>query len=126
MDEQSLCPAELVLGYHRRAPALSTTSNGSDQAGTGPFPDEVTLKLAESAEDDDGREAVLQVKTGGTPVDLGSLPDEVGVAFAFQPNGLIRGANSRAEVISRADVLAFARRRPDLLPGTVQAWLGAV
>lgn len=75
---------------------------------------------------DDGREAVLQVKTGGTPVDLGSLPDEVGVAFAFQPNGLIRGANSRAEVISRADVLAFARRRPDLLPGTVQAWLGAV
>jgi hypothetical protein len=48
----------------------------------------------------DFREAVVQVKTGWSAVDLSSLPSSVDVAFAFQPNGQYAGQNSKA-VITR-------------------------
>lgn len=72
--------------------------------------------------DREGREAVVQVKTGKTPVDLSMLPSSVAVAYAFQPNGIIKGSNPVVQVITREEVLGFMEQHPKLLPGTVQVW----
>jgi hypothetical protein len=73
---------------------------------------------------DDFREAVVQVKTGWSPVDLDTLPSSVDVAFAFQPNGQYSGRNSKAVIIHREEVLDFLQGNPGLIPPAVQFWLG--
>jgi hypothetical protein len=70
----------------------------------------------------DHREAVVQVKTGWSAVDLGTLPPSVDVAFAFQPNGQYTGKNPRALIIKREDVLGFVAANPRLVPDAVLAW----
>jgi hypothetical protein len=71
----------------------------------------------------DFREAVVQVKTGWSPVDLGNLPLSVDVAFAFQANDQYVGENSKAVIISREEILNFITANPRLVPSTVQIWL---
>jgi hypothetical protein len=71
----------------------------------------------------DFREAVVQVKTGWSPVDLSALPPSVDVAFAFQPNAQYQGQNSKAVIISREEILKFVTANPRLIPPTVQLWL---
>jgi hypothetical protein len=70
----------------------------------------------------DFREAVVQVKTGWSAVDLDALPSSVDVAFAFQPNGHYAGKNTRASIIKRKDVLDFVAANPRLVPDAVLAW----
>jgi hypothetical protein len=70
----------------------------------------------------DFREAVVQVKTGWSVVDLGTLPSSVDAAFAFQPNGQYTGQNSKASLIKREDVLQFIAENPRLVPEAVSAW----
>ncbi|MGH7073567.1 MAG: hypothetical protein ACREFD_05115 [Stellaceae bacterium] len=70
----------------------------------------------------DSREAVVQVKTGGSTVDLGALPASIDVAFAFQPNGRYAGEHPRASIIKREDVLQFIASNPRLVPDAVLAW----
>ncbi|NNB92683.1 hypothetical protein HI113_01990 [Corallococcus exiguus] len=74
----------------------------------------------------DGREAVVQVKTGQTKVDLSAMPDTVDVAFAFQPRGLVTGTNVKACIVQPERIMTFMKTSRRLLPGTVQTWLDAV
>jgi hypothetical protein len=71
----------------------------------------------------DFREAVVQVKTGWSPVDLGTLPSSVDVAFVFQANGRYIGKHSKAVILGREEVLSFISANPRLVPSTVQIWL---
>jgi hypothetical protein len=73
---------------------------------------------------EDFREAVVQVKTGWSSIDLGALPSSVDAVFVFQPNGQYHGANPKAVVIRREDVLDFVAANPRLVPPTTQLWLG--
>ena len=71
----------------------------------------------------DFREAVVQVKTGWSPVDLNALPLSVDVAFAFQVNGQYSGQHPRAVIINRDDVLRFVDLNPRLVPPAVNIWI---
>ena len=71
----------------------------------------------------DYREAVVQVKTGFTPIDLGALPSSVGVAFAFQANEQYIGRNPKAVIIKRDDVLNFISNYARLVPDAVAHWM---
>lgn len=70
----------------------------------------------------DFREAVVQVKTGWSAVDLDILPSSVDVAFAFQPNGQYEVENPRGFIIKREDVLNFIATNPRLVPDAVLEW----
>ena len=72
---------------------------------------------------EDFREAVVQVKTGGAPIDLGSLPSSVDVAFAFQPNGYFMGQNPKAVIIGRDEILRFISTHSKLVPRTILVWM---
>lgn len=72
---------------------------------------------------DDFREAVVQVKTGWSPIDLGSLPSSVDVAFAFQPNNYCIGQNPKAIVIGRDEILRFISTHRKLVPSTISIWM---
>lgn len=70
----------------------------------------------------DFREAIIQVKTGSSVVDLGALPSSVDVAFAFQPNGQYIGRNPKAVLITRDEILDFISANPRLVPDAVSEW----
>jgi len=70
----------------------------------------------------DFREAVVQVKTGHSVVDLGAVPSSVDVAFAFQPNEQYVGKNPKAVLIKRDDVIDFISTNPRLVPDAVSGW----
>lgn len=72
---------------------------------------------------EDFREAVVQVKTGGAPIDLGSLPSSVDVAFAFQPNGYFTGQNPKAVIIERDEILRFISTHSKLVPPNISIWM---
>jgi hypothetical protein len=74
----------------------------------------------------DFREAVVQVKTGWSAVDLGALPSSVDIAFAFQPNDQFTGANPKASIITREEVLDFIAANPRLVPDAVLVWSGDI
>jgi hypothetical protein len=71
----------------------------------------------------DHREAVVQVKTGYSVIDLGAMPSSVDVAFAFQPNDQYTGRNPKAVRIKRDDVLGFIAANPRLVPDAVSEWI---
>jgi len=71
----------------------------------------------------DFQEAVVQVKTGWSTIDLGTLPSTMDIAFAFQPNGQYVGENPKASIIKREDVLDFIKSNPFLIPDAVRIWL---
>jgi hypothetical protein len=70
----------------------------------------------------DFKEAVVQVKTGWSSIDLGALPSSIDIAFAFQPNGQYTGANAKASIIRREEVVDFIGAYPRLVPEAVLAW----
>jgi hypothetical protein len=73
----------------------------------------------------DLREAVVQVKTGWSAVDLDALPSSVDVAFVLQPNYQYSGNNRKASIIRREDVLDFIAANPHLIPDAVRDWLSS-
>lgn len=73
------------------------------------------------------RRAIVQIKTGSTPVDLSALAaavvDEATDTYAFATNGGYEGdATLVTEVIGSDELLRFACEHPELLPVRVQTW----
>lgn len=73
------------------------------------------------------RRAIVQVKTGDTPVDLEELAaaraDQTMDTYAFATSGRYRGdTNLVTEIIRADDLLEFVRDHPDLLPLRVRTW----
>lgn len=75
---------------------------------------------------EDGREAVVQVRTGNSPIDLDALPEHL-PAFVFQPKGCYEGVRrDGVKRLDRGELLAFMRANRKLLPHTVQDWMRLV
>ncbi len=76
---------------------------------------------------EDGRSAVVQVKTGNTPADADRIIGIGDHAFLFQSNGVYRGSqDERIEFLDPDDVLAFALTNRHILPPTVTIWLDRI
>jgi hypothetical protein len=75
---------------------------------------------------DSGDEAVVQVKTGTSPVprDRGSLPTRhVGRVFVFSPSGSYSGRRAANVVeLQFDDLVRFMREQPTCLPPLVEHW----
>lgn len=77
----------------------------------------------------DGKLAIIQVKTGGSPVDLDALGRaadhvSVSVAYGFQPNGHYTGTgSSKTSIIQRSSVIEFMQAHRTLLPAPVNIWM---
>lgn len=73
------------------------------------------------------RRAIVQVKTGGTPVDLQELAnavvDDETDTYAFATSGSYEGPRELVtEIIDPEEVLSLARAQPTLLPARVRSW----
>ena len=72
-------------------------------------------------------QAVVQVKTGSSAVDLEQLKKAAGSdhrAYAFSTTGSYTGSGSGVELISSERLLEFMSERPEVLPPRVKGWLG--
>ncbi|HYI00312.1 hypothetical protein [Hyalangium sp.] len=71
-------------------------------------------------------QAVVQIKTGSSTVDLDRLAKAAGShhqAFAFSTTGRYAGPASRVELLSSESLLAFMKASPEFLPPRVKGWL---
>ena len=72
-----------------------------------------------------GQPAVVQVKTGNTPVDVRLLARTAGkdhLAYAYSTTGSYRGRHDGVERITDRELLRFVDSYPQLLPPRVKAW----
>jgi hypothetical protein len=71
-------------------------------------------------------QAVVQVKTGLSTVDLDQLARAAGrnhKAFAFSTTGSYSGTASNVEILAFGSLLAFMKECPGFLPPRVKGWL---
>ncbi len=75
---------------------------------------------------DTREQAVVQVKTGASAVDLERLKRAAGSdhkAYAFSTTGSYTGRDSGVELISSESLLDLMKARPEVLPPRVKGWL---
>jgi hypothetical protein len=73
---------------------------------------------------DDHTRAVVQVKTGETPLNTEDYVNVDEQVFLFQANGNYRGKNiAGVERLRPPDIEKFIRERIQIMPGVVQKWI---
>ena len=73
---------------------------------------------------DDDVTAVVQVKTGNTPLNIGDYANADDHVFLFQSNGNYTGKNLEGiECLQPSDMEMFIREHIHIMPGVVQVWV---
>jgi hypothetical protein len=73
---------------------------------------------------DERERAVVQVKTGKTPLKPEDYADADERVYLFQANGIYHGeASSNVECLQPKDIENFIRKNIQLMPGVVQRWV---
>jgi hypothetical protein len=75
----------------------------------------------------DGRRIGLQVKRGGSPIDLDAFSGFNGTVYLFQARGLYHGQGTpRCVCLALDDIRRFLFEQRRLMPGRIQRWLDFV
>lgn len=70
-----------------------------------------------------GAEAVVEVKTGASPIDV-RYDEEFGKVFVFQPQSCFVGTPTKnVSIIESDELLEFAHQHVECLPGSLRRWV---
>lgn len=73
---------------------------------------------------DSSQRAVIQVKTGNTPLNRGALQELADKVFLFQSNGIYHGtASPNVYCLMPDEIEKFIRTNLEIMPGVVQKWV---